>query len=65
MISVALELRVKIGRVSHSWCMCVASHGHGGLGGGWDGGWYVCGTKPGVGRMSGDAGEPTKCEVIH
>ena len=32
-------------RVSHSLCMCVASHGYGGLGGG--GGWYACGTKTG------------------
>ena len=28
--------------------MCVVNHGHGGLGGGWDGsgGWYACGAKP-------------------
>ena len=32
------------GRVSHSWCMVVVSHGYGGLDGG--GGWYACGTKP-------------------
>ena len=35
--------------------MCVVSHGYGWLGGGRDG-WYTCGTKPGGGRMSGDAG---------
>ena len=30
--------------------MCVVSHGYVGLGGGMDGGggWYVCGTKPGM-----------------
>ena len=34
---------------SHSSCVCVVSHGYGGLGGGRDGGggWYSCGTKPG------------------
>ena len=32
-ISDALELRVNGGRVSHSWCMCVVSHGYGGLDG--------------------------------
>ena len=31
MISVALELRVEGGRVSHSWRMCVGSNGFGGL----------------------------------
>ena len=47
--------------------MCVVSHGYGGLGGGRDGcgGWYACGTRPGVGRMSGDAGARPECEVIH
>ena len=47
------------GRVSHIWCMCVVSHGYGGLGGGGDGcgGWQACVTKPGgVVSMSGDAG---------
>ena len=53
MISEALEMRAKSGRLSHNWCMCVASHGYGGLGGGSDGGggWHECGTKR-VGRMS-------------
>ena len=47
MISEALELRLEGGRVSHSWCMCVVTHGYSGLGVGRvsDGGWYVCGTK--------------------
>ena len=47
-ISEALELRVEGGRVSHCWCMCIVSHGYGGLGGGKDegGGWYACGIKP-------------------
>ena len=31
MISEALTLRVKGGRVSHSWCMGVVSHGYGRL----------------------------------
>ena len=31
MISEALELRVEGVRVSHSWCMCVVSHGYGRL----------------------------------
>ena len=30
MISEALELRVESGRINHSWCMCVVSHGNGG-----------------------------------
>ena len=49
MISEALELRVKSGLVSQSWCMSVVSHGYDWLGGGLDGGckWYACGTKPG------------------
>ena len=40
-ISKALRLRVEGGRVSHSWCMSVVSHGYGGLVGGIDGagGW--------------------------
>ena len=43
MISVALDLYVRGGRDSHSWCMCVVGHGYGWLGGGWDGGggWHV------------------------
>ena len=46
MITEALELYVEGGRVSHSWCMCVA--GYGGLGGGRHrgGGSYEYGTKP-------------------
>ena len=32
-ITEALELRQEGGRVSHSWCMRVVSHGYGGLGG--------------------------------
>ena len=68
MILVALEFRVESGRVSHSWCRCVVSHGYGGLGGGRDGGggWYVCDTKPRFAvRMSRDAGAFTDWEVIH
>ena len=38
MISEALEQRVEGGRVSHSWCMCVVSHGYDGVGGSTDGG---------------------------
>ena len=38
MISEALKLRLVGGRVSYSWCMCVASNGYGGLGWGRDGG---------------------------
>ena len=56
------------GRVSHSWCMSVASHGISGLSGGRDGGgrWYECRTKPGgVGHMSGDARALPESEVIH
>ena len=47
--------------------MCVVSNGHSWLNGGRDGGggWYACVTKPGGGRMSGDAGALPKCEVIH
>ena len=30
-ITEALELRVEFGRVSHSWCICVVSHGYGGF----------------------------------
>ena len=49
MISEALERYVEDGRVSHCWCMCVVSHGYGGLGGSMygGGGWYVRGKKPG------------------
>ena len=32
MISEALELGVKCGRVSYIWCVCVVSHGNGWLG---------------------------------
>ena len=47
MISESLELCVEGRQVSHSWCMCVISHGYGGLGGGWNGGSgrFACGTK--------------------
>ena len=48
--------------------MGVVRNGYGGLGYGRDGGggWYACGTKPGVvGRMSGNAGALPQCEVIH
>ena len=38
MISEALEQHVEGVRVSHSWCMGVVNHGHGGLDGGRDGG---------------------------
>ena len=33
----ALELRMEDGQVSQRWCMCVVSHGCGGLDGGRDG----------------------------
>ena len=48
MILEALESYMDGGRVSHSWCMGVVSHGYGGLGVGKNGGggWYVCETKP-------------------
>ena len=67
MISEVLELRVKSGQVSHSLCMCLVSHSYGGLGVERDvgGGWYACGTKPGVGRMLRDAGALLECKVIH
>ena len=50
LVSEALELHVEGGRVSHSWCMSVVSHGYGVLGGVRDGGgeWYACRTKPRV-----------------
>ena len=35
MIPEVLELCVKDGQVSSSWCMCVVSHGYGGLVGAW------------------------------
>ena len=35
MIAEVLELCVEGKPVSHSWCMCVVSHGYGGLGGSW------------------------------
>ena len=66
-ISEALELHVEGGRVSRSLCMCVASHGYGGLGGA---GMEVvddmhAGQSQGFCRMSIDAGELPECEVIH
>ena len=64
MISQALELRVEGGRVSHSGRVCVVSQGNGGFGDG-GGGWDACWTKPGVGRMLGDAGALPECEAIH
>ena len=53
MISEAIELGVKSGRVSHSWCTCAISHGYGCLSGVRDGGggWYACGTN-GASRIS-------------
>ena len=47
MTSETLELRVEDRLVSHSWCMCVVSHGYGGFGGDRDGGGrrYACGAK--------------------
>ena len=47
------------GRVDHSWCMGVVSHGYGWLGEGRDGGggWLASGTKP------GDAGALPVCKV--
>ena len=36
-ISEALELYVKGGRDSLSWCVCVVGHGYGGMGGDIDG----------------------------
>ena len=55
------------GRFNHSWCMGVVGDGYGGLDGAWDGGggWHACGKKPGVGRMSGETGALTECEVMH
>ena len=60
-ISEVLELCMEGRSVSHSWCMCVVSHGPGGLDGGWEGGggWYACGL------MLGDSGAIPECEVIH
>ena len=41
LLSYHRQLRVEGGQVNHNWCMCVVSHGYGGLGGGRDGvsGW--------------------------
>ena len=64
-ISEALELRLEGGLISHSWCMCVVSHGYGVLDGVEDGsgGWYALWDKANwVGRMSGDAGAFPECE---
>ena len=60
-----LELRMEGGQGSHSECMCVVSHGCGRLDDGRDGGdgWWASGTKPMVGRISGDAGAFPECEV--
>ena len=55
------------GRVNHSWCMAVDSHGYGGLGRGRDGGggWCLCWTgSGGFGCMSGDVGALPECEVM-
>ena len=48
MISEALELCMKGGRVCHSCCMCVVCHCYGDRMGSryGGGGWYACGTKP-------------------
>ena len=59
MMSDGLELCVDDGRVNHSWCMGVISHGYGGLGGGRVGGGdrQACGTKTeAVGRLSAEDG---------
>ena len=65
MISEALDPSVEGGRVSHNWCMCVVSHGYGGLCGGRDG--VVDGMQgdkaKGVCRMSADAAVHTESEV--
>ena len=66
MISEVLELYVEGGRDRHSWCMCVAGHGYGGLGVGAqmevvDG--MHAGQARRVGRMSGDARALRKREV--
>ena len=55
------------GLVSPCWCMCIVSHGYGGLGGSRDGGggWYACWTMLGrVFCISGDDGALPVCEVI-
>ena len=55
------------GPVSHSWCMCVVSHGYGG----WvEAGMEVvvgkhAGQSQQVGRMSGDVGALPECQTIH
>ena len=67
MISQSIELHVKGGRVSHSFCMCVISHGYSGLGGVRDevvDGMHA-GQSQGVVHMSGDAGALPECQVIH
>ena len=45
--------------------MCVVCLGYGGLGGCRDGGggWYECGTKPGVGLLSAGVGSLPECGV--
>ena len=50
-------------RVSHSWSMCVVSHGYGGLDGVVDGGHAR--KSQGVWLHVGDAGALTEWEVIH
>ena len=52
-------------RVSHCRCMCVVSHGYGGLGGGRDGGGMHEEQSQGIARMSRDVGALPDCEVIH
>ena len=67
MISEALELHVKVGRVSHCWCMCVVIHGCG---------WFgearmkvvddMHANKAwNVGRMFENAGAFSECEAIY
>ena len=54
------------GRVSHSWCTGVVSHGYGGLGQGWR--WLmVCMLEKAkvVGHRSEDAGALPERKVIH
>ena len=68
MVPETLELAVEGGRISHSWCMCVVSHGNGGLDGGArmevvDG--MHAGQSHGAGGISGEAGARSVCEVIH
>ena len=61
-ISEALEQRVEGRRVSYSWCVCVVSHGYGVLGAGING-VVDAGQNKGLGRMSGDSGAHTECQV--